>query len=61
MSNTKKAILFRNKEDLKSIEKIDIDAGSLWKLNQETNQLVLVDDDQHVTHAFEKNNFIKAT
>lgn len=34
--------------DVLSIEGIEVDAGSLWELK--SNLLVLVDDDQYVSH-----------
>lgn len=40
--------LYRNKVDVISVEHIQVDAGSLWKLRQQT--LFLVDDDQQATH-----------
>lgn len=40
--------MYRNVTDLTSIEGIEVDAGSLWKLKNEI--LVLVDDDQYATH-----------
>ncbi|MDO5636279.1 MAG: hypothetical protein Q4G18_03420 [Myroides sp.] len=40
--------LYRNKTDVISNEKITIEAGSLWKLRTQT--LILVDDEQYVTH-----------
>jgi len=40
--------LYSNKVDVISNERIRIDAGSLWKLRQQT--LILIDDDHQVTH-----------
>lgn len=40
--------LYRNKTDVISNEKITVEAGSLWKLRTQT--LILVDDEQYVTH-----------
>tara|TARA_Y100000034_G_C6781109_1_gene349151 strand:+ start:643 stop:795 length:153 start_codon:yes stop_codon:yes gene_type:complete len=42
--------LYRNKTDIDSIEGIQVDAGSLWQLKD--CFMVLVDDDQYVTHAY---------
>jgi len=39
---------YRNTIDITSNEGIEIDAGSLWKW--QNNQLTLVDDDQHITN-----------
>lgn len=47
---------YRNKKHLTSIEGIEVDAGSLW--TQEKNLLVLLDEDQHVTHEL-TDNFVK--
>lgn len=40
--------LYTNKTDVVSNERIPVDAGSLWKQRQQT--LILIDDDQQVTH-----------
>lgn len=40
--------MYRNVIDVTSIEGIEVDAGSLWKL--ENDLLVLEDDDQYATH-----------
>lgn len=40
--------MYRNSVDLVSIEGIEVDAGSLWQLKD--GLMVLVDDDQYVTH-----------
>lgn len=40
--------LYSNKVDVISNERIRVDAGSLWKLRQQT--LILIDDDHQVTH-----------
>lgn len=40
--------LYTNKTDVVSNERIPVDAGSLWKLRQQT--LILIDDDHQVTH-----------
>jgi|TARA_Y100000589_G_C27083425_1_gene600662 hypothetical protein len=48
--------MYRNKTDLTSIEGIEVDAGSLWKL--ENDILVLVDEDQYVTHLLTED-FVK--
>ncbi|WP_303686315.1 hypothetical protein [Nonlabens dokdonensis] len=40
---------YRNRENLVSIEGIEVDAGSLWKKEPDSKDLVLMDDDQYVT------------
>jgi hypothetical protein len=45
----------RNKEDLKTDNGIEIDAGSLWRI--ETDFVVLVDDDQHVRVQYKSDLF----
>ena len=40
--------MYRNSIDVISIEGIQVDAGSLWKL--QNNLLILEDDDQYATH-----------
>lgn len=47
---------YRNKIDIISIEKIQVDAGSLWELKG--NLLVLEDEDQYVSCKL-SDNFIK--
>lgn len=47
--------LYRNKVEVTSNEKVIVDAGSLWKLKQKT--LILVDDDQNITHTLDYNVF----
>lgn len=42
--------MYRNHSDIISVEGISVDAGSLWAYNQETDMLILVDEDQHATH-----------
>ena len=56
MSNTQ-AKFYRNKQDLESREGIEVEAGSLWRLNPETNDLVLVDEDQYATHPLDEKLF----
>ena len=56
MSNTQ-ANYYRNKEDLISLEGIEVEAGSLWKLNQKLDVLELVDEDQYVTAPLEEQSF----
>ena len=50
---------YRNITDIISDQNIEIEAGSLWKLDVETFILTLVDDDQHITakHAVEVFKF----
>lgn len=40
---------FRNVLSITSNEGIEIDAGALWLLNQDTGMLVLVDEDEYIT------------
>ena len=56
MSNTQ-AKFYRNKVDLVSLEGIEVEAGSLWKLNPELNLLELIDEDQYVSAAMEEQSF----
>jgi hypothetical protein len=51
------SLYYRNKNDLESREGIEVEAGSLWKLNPETSELVLVDEDQHITAIFDTSIF----
>lgn len=46
---------FRNKKDVISIEEIEVDNGSLWKLDTEQNLLILEDDDQYATAYLDEN------
>ena len=48
---------WRNKEDLLSIEGIEVEAGSLWKRVQEKPFLVLVDNDQYVSSHLDEELF----
>lgn len=47
--------LYRNYNDLVSFEGIPVDAGSLWR--KQGQLMVLVDDDQYATHAFDEAEF----
>ncbi|MFC4688664.1 hypothetical protein ACFO4P_17110 [Epilithonimonas pallida] len=40
---------YRNKTDITADQGVEIDAGSLWILDEETFILTLVDEDQHIT------------
>ena len=40
---------YRNITDIISDQNIEIEAGSLWKLDEETFVMTLVDDDQYIT------------
>jgi hypothetical protein len=51
-----KKLKYRNTCDVISIEGIEVDASSLWVFKND--QLVLVDDDQFVTHQL-TDEFIK--
>tara|TARA_R100000306_G_C4365047_1_gene137224 strand:+ start:140 stop:319 length:180 start_codon:yes stop_codon:yes gene_type:complete len=46
---------YRNKSDLISIENIEVDAGSLWKFDENQNLLILDDDDQYATAYLDEN------
>lgn len=46
---------YRNYNDLLSNEDIPVDAGSLWK--KQDQLMVLVDEDQYVTHAYDEAEF----
>ncbi|HUI32036.1 MAG TPA: hypothetical protein VLY84_00335 [Dysgonamonadaceae bacterium] len=48
--------MYRNLIDVTSIEGIEVDAGSLWGQLEDGN-LVLIDEDQHATHAL-TNDFV---
>ncbi|MDC7994479.1 hypothetical protein [Altibacter sp. HG106] len=54
MSNQEK--YYRNKSDIKSIEGIEVDSGSLWRWDSKLKVLVLEDEDQHVT-AYRSDEF----
>ncbi|MGI0106753.1 hypothetical protein [Salinimicrobium sp. WS361] len=58
MSNTQ-AKFYRNNSDLESREGIEVEAGSLWKLNPGTKDLILVDDDQYASCELDEENFYK--
>ena len=47
--------LYRNKIDVLSNEKIEVDAGSLWMLRKQT--LILIDEDREVTHKLDLDIF----
>ena len=47
---------YRNKGDIKSIEGIEVDSGSLWRWDSELKLMVLEDEDQHVT-AYRSDEF----
>ena len=46
---------YRNNTDLMSIEGIQVDEGSLWKLNTAQNLLILEDEDQYATAQLDEN------
>ncbi|WZL88327.1 hypothetical protein VS868_12040 [Salinimicrobium sp. 3283s] len=50
-------IYYRNNSDLESREGIEVEAGSLWKLDPKTNDLILVDDDQYASHPLDEKLF----
>lgn len=49
---------YRNKTMVVSDQGVEIDPGSLWVFNQQTNLMVLVDDDEYHTSK-PKQEFIK--
>jgi len=49
---------YRNLKDLVSIEGIEVEAGSLWKHEQEDNLLVLIDEDQYASTQLDEDSFI---
>ncbi len=48
---------YRNNINVISIEGIEIDEGSLWRFDESTNLLILVDDDEFITHKLDLNKF----
>lgn len=52
---------YRNLRDINSIEGIQVDAGSLWKMDTKQNLLILEDEDQYATAQlndnFEESNY----
>jgi hypothetical protein len=46
---------YRNNKDITSIEGIEVDNGSLWKLDPEQNLLILEDEDQYATALLDEN------
>ena len=48
---------YRNLEDLVSLEGIEVEAGSLWKLERNGKRLVLVDDDQYCSAPMDQSKF----
>ncbi|HCZ8394887.1 TPA: hypothetical protein O4D88_001318 [Elizabethkingia anophelis] len=46
---------YRNKIDISSYEGIEVDAGALWLKKGEL--MILVDEDEHITTAYDKNVF----
>ncbi len=46
---------YRNKTDLISIEGIEVDEGSLWKLDRTQDLLILEDEDQYATAQLDDN------
>lgn len=46
---------YRNYNDLISLQGVPVDAGSLWR--KQGQLMVLVDDDQYITHAYEEAEF----
>lgn len=60
--STKKDLcnFFRNHHAVVSIQGVEIDETSLWKLDPGQNMLVLEDEDQYQTHALDLQLFEKA-
>jgi hypothetical protein len=52
---------YRNINDLISTEGIEVEAGSLWKLNPETNDLILEDQDQYASYPLDEKLFEKSS
>lgn len=46
---------YQNQVEVTSKEGIHIDAHSLWKWNDNLQILVLVDDDEYITHRFSQD------
>ncbi|WP_153301316.1 MULTISPECIES: hypothetical protein [Elizabethkingia] len=46
---------YRNKIDISSYEGIEVDAGALWLKKGEL--MILVDEDEHVTTAYDESVF----
>lgn len=51
--------MYRNNVTIISIQGIEIDEGSLWKFDPKQNLLILVDDDEYITHKPSKDLFEK--
>ncbi|WP_322970348.1 hypothetical protein [Faecalibacter sp. LW9] len=41
---------YRNVVSVVSLQGIEIDAGSLWTFDKNLNLLILVDEDEYITH-----------
>ena len=50
---------YRNIATLTSIEGIEVDAAALWVWNASLDLLVLIDDDQFVSHIHDSDVFYK--
>ncbi len=53
------AMYYRNTKEMVSFEGVTVDAHSLWK--REGQLMVLVDDDQYVSAAYEEQKFYLIT
>lgn len=53
-------MFYRNKISVVSMQGVEIDETSLWKLDKRSNVLVLVDNDQYQTHKLDLELFEKA-
>lgn len=51
---------YRNNADLLSSEGLEIEATSLWLLQEDHETLVLVDDDMYASHPLDLTKFEKA-
>jgi len=50
---------YRNYNDIVSLQGISVDAGSLW--TRKGQLMILVDQDQYITHAYLESEFYKET
>ena len=56
MSNTQ----YRNNQDVRSLQGVEVEAGSLWDYYPKIELLILVDEDQHLTADFDAQMFAPA-
>ena len=50
---------YRNIVSVVSLQGIEIDEGSLWTFDKNQNLLILVDDDEYITHKPSNDLFVK--